>query len=86
LHPDVIELQLAHADRDEVRGAYNKTPKLRVKFLAILSLRLIDGLLVHGVAQQSLGHMRAISPMRSSKSSTARMPHLSPGVKNSRPT
>jgi len=26
--PDVIELQLAHAERDEVRGAYNKAKKL----------------------------------------------------------
>jgi len=27
-HPDVIELQLAHAERDEVRGAYNKAQRL----------------------------------------------------------
>lgn len=27
-HPDVIELQLAHAERDEVRGAYNRAQRL----------------------------------------------------------
>jgi hypothetical protein len=26
--PDVIELQLAHAERDEVRGAYNRAQRL----------------------------------------------------------
>lgn len=28
-HPDLIELQLAHAERNEVRGAYNKAQRLR---------------------------------------------------------
>ena len=27
-HPDLIELQLAHAERDEVRGAYNRAQRL----------------------------------------------------------
>src|SRR5882724_6567702 len=27
-HPDVIELQLAHSERNEVRGAYNKAQRL----------------------------------------------------------
>jgi integrase len=27
-HPDVIELQLAHAERNEVRGAYNRAQRL----------------------------------------------------------
>ena len=27
-HPDLIELQLAHAERDEVRGAYNRARRL----------------------------------------------------------
>lgn len=27
-HPDLIELQLAHAERDEIRGAYNRAQRL----------------------------------------------------------
>ena len=27
-HPDLIELQLAHSERDEVRGAYNRAQRL----------------------------------------------------------
>ena len=27
-HPDLIELQLAHAERDEVRGVYNRAQRL----------------------------------------------------------
>lgn len=27
-HPDLIELQLAHAERNEVRGAYNRAKRL----------------------------------------------------------
>ena len=27
-HPDVIELQLAHAERNEVRAAYNRAQRL----------------------------------------------------------
>lgn len=27
-HPDLIELQLAHAERDEVRSAYNRAQRL----------------------------------------------------------
>ena len=27
-HPDLIELQLAHAERNEVRGAYNRAQRL----------------------------------------------------------
>lgn len=27
-HPDLIELQLAHAERNEVRAAYNKAQRL----------------------------------------------------------
>jgi integrase len=27
-HPDLIELQLAHAERDEVRGAYNRAQRI----------------------------------------------------------
>jgi len=27
-HADLIELQLAHAERDEVRGAYNRAQRL----------------------------------------------------------
>jgi integrase len=27
-HPDLIELQLAHAERNKVRGAYNKAQRI----------------------------------------------------------
>ena len=28
-HPDLIELQLAHAERNKVRGAYNRAQRLK---------------------------------------------------------
>lgn len=44
-HPDLIELQLAHAERDEVRGAYNRAQRLdeRRKMMQAWS-EYLDGL------------------------------------------
>jgi integrase len=54
-HPDLIELQLAHSERDEVRGAYNRAQRLTERRAMMQSwgdyldgLRQVPGLKVTG--------------------------------------
>jgi hypothetical protein len=61
-HPDLIELQLAHAERDEVRAAYNRAQRLPERRTMMQAWsgyldRLRDGPAVNVVSQSTSAAM-----------------------------
>src|SRR5215475_11920422 len=69
-HPDLIELQLAHAERNKVRAAYNKAQRLperrqMMQAWADYLVRLKEG----AVSSWARAHPATVAPAGSNRSS-----------------